>query len=271
MRTAQVYMRIAKNRGEIERMLKSAEPAHLSIYGVDKALASPKDTERPIGYEWELAYRAWREALETEEEEDRLAELRRLDIHVRPFDLLPSRLRSGFKDELTEVEMHTTFETLIKTGAIFDYDRDKDITLWRRGVVETAMNELPEKEAHSFIDHLQRTFETEGTVRPTEVERITKTLEDHERKAEEALSKVRKSCFEAAESLPTIYRGGAYRHLGYKDFRAFLKGGRTGQWVAGRADELVDADGEPYGVFQMAEILFESAPNGMVAEMLAEQ
>lgn len=45
MRTAQVYMRLANNRALVEKMLKNAESAHLSIEGVLKAIAAPETTE----------------------------------------------------------------------------------------------------------------------------------------------------------------------------------------------------------------------------------
>jgi hypothetical protein len=53
MRTAQVYMRIASNRTQVEGMLKSAEPAHLSIEGVLKELSSPREivARAPLGTE----------------------------------------------------------------------------------------------------------------------------------------------------------------------------------------------------------------------------
>jgi hypothetical protein len=41
MRTAQVYMRIANNRGAVEETIKSAEPAYLSIEGVLTRIAAP--------------------------------------------------------------------------------------------------------------------------------------------------------------------------------------------------------------------------------------
>jgi Protein of unknown function (DUF3102) len=43
MRTAQVYMRLANNREAVEKNLKSAEPAHLSIEDVLRELSSPKE------------------------------------------------------------------------------------------------------------------------------------------------------------------------------------------------------------------------------------
>jgi Protein of unknown function (DUF3102) len=42
MRSAQVYMQLANNRTQVEEMLKSAEPAHLSIERVIRELAPPK-------------------------------------------------------------------------------------------------------------------------------------------------------------------------------------------------------------------------------------
>jgi putative heme iron utilization protein len=43
-RTARVYMRLANNRDKVEEMLKTAEPADLSIEGVLHELATPAST-----------------------------------------------------------------------------------------------------------------------------------------------------------------------------------------------------------------------------------
>ena len=44
MRTAQVYMRLANNREEVEELLKNADSAHLSIEGALRSIASQSQT-----------------------------------------------------------------------------------------------------------------------------------------------------------------------------------------------------------------------------------
>jgi hypothetical protein len=181
VRTAQVYMRLSRNREAVEAA-QAQRTAHLSIDGALKALSAPKDespdlqTASPdelearaeaayeqalgatyksaealwqiagidadrlagaiamlsrahdekhvrevLGLAWEKAFQEYKRGVCTDEEEWRLRTLRAFDEHVRPVDLLPSRGRFAFEDELTYREMHTTFADLIAGGHIVDH------------------------------------------------------------------------------------------------------------------------------------------------------
>jgi Protein of unknown function (DUF3102) len=182
VRTAQVYMRLSRNREAVEEAAKAQTSAHLSIDGALKALSAPKDespdlqTASPdelearaeaayeqalgatyksaealweiagidadrlagaiatlsrahdekhvrevLGLGWEKAFQEYKRGVCTDEEEWRLRTLRAFDEHVRPVDLLPSRGRFAFEDELTYREMHTTFAELIAGDHIADH------------------------------------------------------------------------------------------------------------------------------------------------------
>jgi hypothetical protein len=96
------------------------------------------------------------------------------------------------------------------------------------------------------------------------------SLEYHKRKANEHLDNARQACFAVAQSLTALHRGPGHRALWYEDFLSYIKGAFADQWVACLADDLVDERGEPYGVFQMAAILDEKAPEAMLEYMLAQ-
>jgi hypothetical protein len=171
-RTARVYMRVARHRKEIDA--KMAEPAVLSIDGALKELATPKNEEH-LGPEWERAYRGWKEALRTPEEADRLAALQELDRRVRPADLLPGRLHGAFAEELTGEEMSRTFDELIRTGAIANWETTKEDHLWRLQVIRNALEEMPEGEHQiKFIHDVINA----GTVRPHLVDAMVARMEN---------------------------------------------------------------------------------------------
>jgi hypothetical protein len=170
-RTAQEYMRLYTHRDELRA--KYAGSAHLSISGALKELATPK-TDKHLGVEWEKAYRAWKQALETPEEPDRLATLVELDRLVRPADLLPSRLHGAFAEELTAEEMNTTFDILILTGSVASWETTKEDHIWRMHVAGNIIEEVPkgEDQTRLLIDLINA-----GTVRPSPIDAITAQIE----------------------------------------------------------------------------------------------
>jgi Protein of unknown function (DUF3102) len=80
-----------------------------------------KHVREVLGLAWEKAFQEYKRGVCTDDEEWRLRTLRAIDEHVRPVDLLPSRGRFAFEDELTYREMHTTFAELIAGGHIVDH------------------------------------------------------------------------------------------------------------------------------------------------------
>jgi hypothetical protein len=171
-RTARVYMRIHSHRAELEAKWQGS--AVLSIDGALKELAAPKNEEH-LGPEWERAYRGWKEALRTPEEADRLAALQELDRRVRPADLLPGRLHGAFAEELTGEEMSRTFDELIRTGAIANWETTKEDHLWRLQVIRNALEEMPEGEHQiKFIHDVINA----GTVRPHLVDAMVARMEN---------------------------------------------------------------------------------------------
>lgn len=155
-RSAQVYMQMFRNRGEIRA--KYAESADLSISGALKEIGGPpaelssyalagrlqsaaakgpgelayqygslardldeKELSIVRGLAWERAWRDYKTSLERPDEGVRLLALRAISRYVRPDDLLPSRQRWAYEDELEQWEMHSTFEVLIEGMFICDY------------------------------------------------------------------------------------------------------------------------------------------------------
>jgi hypothetical protein len=80
-----------------------------------------KHVREVLGLAWEKAFQEYKRGVCTDEEEWHLRTLRAIDEHVRPVDLLPSRGRFAFEDELTYREMHTTFAELIAGDHIADH------------------------------------------------------------------------------------------------------------------------------------------------------
>jgi Protein of unknown function (DUF3102) len=172
-RTAQEYMQLYKRRAELRA--KTRDSAHLSVSGALKELAAPKakDNSHP-GLQWERAYRAWKEALRTPEEGNRLAALQELDRRVRPADLLPGRLHGAFAEELTGEEMSRTFDELIRTGAIANWETTRESHLWRMHVIRNVLEETPEGEDRTKFIH---DVINAGSVRPHLVDAMAARLE----------------------------------------------------------------------------------------------
>jgi hypothetical protein len=175
-RTARAYMRVARHRKEIEA--KMAGSAILSIDGALKEIAAPKAKDNGhLGHEWEKAHRGWREALRTPEEGNRLAALQELDRRVRPADLPPGRLHGTFAEELTGEEMNRTFDELIRTGAIANWETTKEDHLYRMQVIRSVLEEMPEGEHRTKLIH---DVITAGTVRPHLVDALLARIENEE-------------------------------------------------------------------------------------------
>lgn len=117
-----------------------------------------KSLREVLGLAWEKAFREYKLSVLTDEEERRLRTLRGVDEHVRPVDLLPSRGRSAFEDELTYREMHTTFAQLIAGGHIADHTAVAQTILVLCNLLSEGYTEL----AMRYVDAANN----QGTVRP---------------------------------------------------------------------------------------------------------
>jgi hypothetical protein len=103
---------------------------------------------------------------------------------------------------------------------------------------------------------------TVGSVRPHQVDRIDAALEYE-------YSNARQVAFDAAQRLLLAYNeardtSGAREPGEADDFARFVKDDFPEPAIAELADQLVDENGEPYGVFRMAQIIFEVWSKDMV-------
>jgi Protein of unknown function (DUF3102) len=256
VRSCQEFMRLYHHRVELEA--KTRDSAHLSVSGALKEIAAPKETPH-LGLQWERAYKAWGDALDSPQEAQALAAVKDLDKKVSPADLLPSRIRCGFADELTDEEMNTTFEMLIKTGAIASWKAIKEAHLFRKELLEDLILNSPDDELNNALIHNVLTV---GSVRPHQVDRIDAALEYE-------YSNARQVAFDAAQRLLLAYNeardtSGAREPGEADDFARFVKDDFPEPAIAELADQLVDENGEPYGVFRMAQIIFEVWSKDMV-------
>lgn len=148
----------AYEAAEALREIADANPTRLA--GAVEKLAHPHAEERisaVLGFAWEKAFQEYRFAVLTDGEGWRLRTLRAFDRYVRPIDLLPSRLRFAFEDELTYREMHTTFADLIDGGHVADHTAVAHHIRVMRNLHSEGLTQLAMQYFHAL---------DKGTVRP---------------------------------------------------------------------------------------------------------